>query len=238
MNQIALITICLVPSIFFMWFLYKQDKVEKEPINLLLTLFIGGISSCIISSLIIMTLKTYIPFLNDNIYSLNLMQIIIRILFVISMVEELAKFIIGYMIVWKDKNFNYLYDGILYFSYVALGFSTFENIIYQIQFNNYGLLPIFTRSITSIPAHICFGIFSGYLISIAKLESYKKNGKTKKYIILSIIIPIILHFLYNFILLNTNKIFNIIIFIIYLVLLILLSYKIILLVRKNKKEFK
>ena len=238
MNQITLITICLVPSIFFMWFLYKQDKVEKEPINLLLTLFIGGISSCIISSLIIMTLKTYIPFLNDNIYSLNLIQIIIRLLFVISMVEELAKFIIGYMIVWKDKNFNYLYDGILYFSYVALGFSTFENIIYQIQFNSYGLLPIFIRSITSIPAHICFGIFSGYLISIAKLESYKKNGKTKKYIILSIIIPIILHFLYNFILLNSNKIFNIIIFITYLVLLILLSYKIILLVRKNKKEFK
>ena len=27
MNQITLITICLVPSIFFMWFLYKQDKV-------------------------------------------------------------------------------------------------------------------------------------------------------------------------------------------------------------------
>ena len=47
------------------------------------------------------------------------MQIIIRLLFVISMVEELAKFIIGYMIVWKDKNFNYLYDGILYFSYVG-----------------------------------------------------------------------------------------------------------------------
>lgn len=105
MNQIALITICLVPSIFFMWFLYKQDKVEKEPINLLLTLFIGGISSCIISSLIIMTLKTYIPFLNDNIYSLNLMQIIIRILFVISMVEELAKFIIGYMIVLERQKF-------------------------------------------------------------------------------------------------------------------------------------
>ena len=60
---------------------------------------------------------------------------IISALFV-GLIEEGCKFFFLYKKTWKNVNFNYTFDGIVYAVTVSLGFAAIENIIYVF---NYGL---------------------------------------------------------------------------------------------------
>ena len=47
--------------------------------------------------------------------------------------EEVAKFVMLYLLVWKSKELNHHYDGIVYSVFVSLGFALIENILYVFQ---------------------------------------------------------------------------------------------------------
>ena len=106
LNSIATITICIVPSLLVLWYIYIKDTIEKEPKYLLALLFIGGIISCTISLWIFLLFKHSIPFLNLSYKLMTIPQIVFKLLIVVALVEESSKWIINYIIVWKNKNFN------------------------------------------------------------------------------------------------------------------------------------
>ena len=225
MSVLVLFSLCIIPSLILLWYIYTKDKVEKEPPYLLTILFIGGIISCIISILISTILKKYIPFLNFQYKDLNILQIIFKILIAIAFLEELSKWTINYIVIWRNENFKHIYDPIVYSTFVSLGFATFENIIYAITYRSYGILPLIVRSLTSVPSHAVFGIFMGFYLGISKnaLISHKKKQSTK-YKILSIITPTFLHFIYDLLLVNDNPIIYSI-FIIYIIICYILANK-------------
>ena len=53
--------------------------------------------------------------------------------------------------------YNSNVDGIVYTSFVALGFATVENILYTISG---GITTGIVRAVTTVPAHAFFGIIS------------------------------------------------------------------------------
>ena len=140
------------------------------------------------------------------------------------MLEEGIKWLVNYVTIWHNKNFNHIYDPIVYATFVALGFATLENIIYGITFRNYGFVPIIMRGIISVPSHAVFGIFMGYYLGISKnaLES-SKHKQSRKYRLLSVIVPIILHFIYDLLLIKETFI-TYALFTIYIISLYILSY--------------
>ena len=224
MDNILLISLCIIPSLIILWYVYIKDKVEKEPLYLLFILFIGGIISCAISILISMISKKYILFLNYDYINMNIFQIIYKILFSIVIVEELSKWIINYITIWRNKKFDHIYDPIVYCTFVSLGFATLENIIYGITYSSHGFIPILLRGVISVPSHAVFGIFMGYYLGISKNAlMYNKNKQSNKYKLLSILFPIMLHFIYDLLLINNNTI-TYIIFIIYIIILYILAY--------------
>ena len=219
MDKILLFSLCVIPSLILLYYIYIKDRIEKEPPLLLVLLFIGGVIASIISLLIELLLKKYIPFVNLNYNELNTFQIIFKVLFTICLVEEGSKWLINYITIWNNKNFNYIFDSIVYCVYVAVGFATFENIVYAFSNN---LSNIVLRGFISVPSHAIFGIFMGYYLGICKNSIvYKKNNKAKKYKLFSFIIPIILHFVYDYLLINNNAIsyilFSIFIVVIYII---------------------
>ena len=135
MNNIILLTICFLPCLFFLIYFYKEDKIEKEPFSLLIILFICGIISSCLTVIISTILKSNINFINLSYSDLNLIQIIIKVLFGIVLVEELIKWLFVYLISWKNKNFNYIFDAIVYCVFLSMGFAFLENIIYVHSFN-------------------------------------------------------------------------------------------------------
>lgn len=207
-----------------MWYFYKKDKVEKEPAYLLITLYVGGIIACLTSITISIFFKENIHFLNSNYEELNILQTIFKTLIIIATFEELFKWIINYIISWKSKNFNHLFDQIVYSTFLALGFATIENILYGLSLSRYGLTPILLRGIISVPSHAVFGVYMGYYLSLSKNASNsKKASKSTKYKLLSIIVPIFLHFIYNLLLVNpTNTTY--LLFIIYIITLYVSAY--------------
>ncbi len=225
MNKVILFSLCIIPSLILLWYVYIKDKVEKEPFYLLLLLFLGGIIACIISILLSILSKQYIYFLNSDYTDMNIFQILFKVLFTIVFIEEGSKWIISYITIWRNKNFKHIYDPIVYCTFVAIGFATLENIIYGVTFSSYGFLPIIMRGFISVPSHAVFGIFMGYYLGISKdALIYNKTKQSRKNKLLSIIVPISLHLVYDLFLVKKNFILCSI-FIIYIIIIYIMAYQ-------------
>lgn len=223
LNNLILVILTILPIFVLMWFTYYNDKIEKEPPYLLFILFLGGII-CSIFSYFISSYINKVVFLNYNYNDLNFVQLLFKSFVSIALVEEGLKWIVNFIVTWKNKNFNYMYDQIVYSSYVALGFAFFENIIYCLNFAKYGYMPMILRAIISIPSHAVFGVIMGYYLSIAKnaKSNSKKKNKYIKYLFKSIFVPILLHSIFDLILFKLNTFFSIIL-IFFLIIIYLLA---------------
>ncbi len=203
-----LFLLAIAPIIIFAVYIYIKDKYEKEPSKLLATgILFGALISvpiCFIEKL----LTNSFAFVN------NFWQTFFVSFIVAAMTEEIFKFIVLYFLIWREKNFNEPVDGIVYATMISLGFAMVENILYVTNTNTGGINTAITRAIFSVPAHGFFGVSMGYFFALAKYEPCKKL----KYMGLSFLAPIILHGLFNFILLCENK-FAMLIFIVYAIYL-------------------
>lgn len=225
MDNVMLFSLCIIPSLILLWYVYIKDKVEKEPFYLLLLLFLGGIIACTISILLSILSKQYICFLNSAYTDMNIFQIIFKVLFTIVIIEEGSKWIINYITIWRNKNFKHIYDPIVYCTFVAIGFATLENIIYGITFSSHGIAPIIMRGFISVPSHAVFGIFMGYYLGISKNAlMYNKIKQSRKYRLLSILVPIYLHLVYDLFLVKKNFIMYSL-FIIYIIVIYIMAYQ-------------
>lgn len=135
-----------------------------------------------------------------------------------GLIEEFFKWLIILLYIWRHKDYDDTFDGIVYSVHSSLGFAVLENIFYIYSFD------IQTALIRAFcVGHFLFGVFMGYYLSKAKCNFYRNNKKLKnKYLALSLIIPTVLHGLYDF-LLDRNIIF-LVVFCIFYIGIIILSF--------------
>lgn len=192
----TLLLAATIPVLVFLYYIFKKDK-NREPIKLLLKCFFGGFLALIIALLIDLPLLYIGGEINDP-FSKSFFEAF----FVAAIPEEIAKFIILYWIVWKNKFFDEHYDGIVLAVFVSMGFAFIENILYV--FEN-GMQTAITRAIFAIPGHGLFAISMGYYFSLAKHEN---KSSMKKYLLLSILTPVLLHGTYDFFLMYASNLEN------------------------------
>lgn len=210
-----LLFISVIPSIILGWYIYKNDRLEKEPTSLLIKLLFSGLGSIILTLIISFIITTFLPMFNDY-TSLNVVGVFIYAFFVVGLVEEFSKWFFLKLITWKNKEFGHIYDAIVYAVFVSLGFATLENILYVLSS---GLVTGLMRAVLSVPGHAFFGVFMGYYYGIAKKhEILNEKDKVKKYLFLSVLVPFILHGIFDFCLMMGS----IILFIIYLIFVVCL----------------
>ena len=116
----------------------------------------------------------------------------------VALVEELSKWLVLMLIVWKNQNFDYRYDGIVYAVSASLGFAALENILYVLS---YGTGVSIGRAIFAIPGHATFGVFMGYFLSRAK--TFWIDDKRIRMTIcklLALALPMLIHGCYDFLL--------------------------------------
>lgn len=215
--QLTLLYLAILPSILLGFYIYKKDIVEKEPISLLLRSFIGGI----VAGLLVIVLSIYLDAQN---YSLeNSYRVLFYAFVLVSLLEEGMKFLLTYLICYKNKEFNYQYDGIVYASFVSLGFATIENVLFIATSGT--LQTAIYRGILTVPAHVCFAIFMGYYLGLAKhWRRYKNKKKEYLYLAQAIIVPIILHGFFDFCLFSGN-IAGILFFLLFILTLYIICFK-------------
>jgi RsiW-degrading membrane proteinase PrsW (M82 family) len=182
----------VLPAAFLMRYVYLQDRIEKEPPMLLRSLVLWGVTAALVSIALEFAGKSVLSsFLDEN----SLAYTMILAFFVVAVVEEGTKFIFLKRRTWRDPNFNYRFDGIVYAVFVSLGFAVFENINYVLSF---GLSVAVPRAILAIPGHMGFAVFMGFFYGRAKLNEDIGNNRGKMANLwASYIIAVLLHGFYD-----------------------------------------
>ena len=186
-----LVVLAIVPVIFLCSYIYKKD-LHREPKKLLISIFIWGALTCI-PAVILETFFGDIFITEDT--SLPFLEIFINVFFGIALIEELGKWVVTKIKGYKSREFDEIYDIIVYSVFASLGFACLENIGYVLE---NGIGTAIMRAVISIPGHACFGILMGYYMSKAKVN--EMNGsfiKKKKNMFLSLFIPTLFHAIYD-----------------------------------------
>ncbi|MBR1904926.1 MAG: PrsW family intramembrane metalloprotease [Clostridiales bacterium] len=231
-----LFVLALIPVIGLLVFVYLKDRKEKEPFGLLAALFFAGMATVITALIGEWIGEAALGLVFEE--KTAAFQIISAI-FVVGFSEEIGKFLVLWLITWKNKHFDYSYDAIVYSIFVSLGFACFENVAYV--FTN-GVGTAIARMLTAVPGHACFAVFMGFFYSKAKYASLtKKKGASARYILLSIIVPILIHGVYDAIIMvcglteDAAAVLGILLWIGYVIAMFVVCF--ILVIRSSKHDF-
>lgn len=185
----------LLPVFLIFKYVYGLDKVEREPAGFVLKVLIYGA----IFSLPCAGVESFLSGFLSEFYDVGT----VKYAFIdntvgVALVEELSKWLVFMFLVWKNDNFDYRYDGIVYAVSASLGFAALENILYVIT---YGTGVSIGRALFSIPGHTTFGVFMGYFLSRAKSHSLHHHGIRETILkLFALFIPMIIHGCYDFLL--------------------------------------
>ncbi len=157
----------IVPLVFWAGYHYYKDQHLPEPISHLLLAFGLGIGSFWLGllgyeALGLLNLRYDAYHLAET----NLPGLITYAILGIGLIEELAKMIPFVLVIIHWKSFNEPIDGIIYASFIALGFAAVENFQY-LQFATNA--EAWARGIAGPVIHIVFASIWGYYIGRAFL---------------------------------------------------------------------
>lgn len=188
---IAYIIVSIVPIslLVYVWYL---DRLEHEPWSLIAKVFLfsallGTAAAALLEefggAILQSTFIGQVPYIGDFLY----------FFFVVALVEEFCKRLPVTRIVWNNPVFDHRFDAIVYCVASAIGFAVAENIMY---------VGMFGAEVTIgrlIPVHTICGVFMGYYLGCAKICERGRNlAACKKYRVMSLLIPMIIHGTWDF----------------------------------------
>ena len=185
----------ILPSVLLFSMILYSDRKAKEPILLILICIFSGAFTICFSLIIDKLLMKYNLVIGNTLTAVNAYKLF-RI-FIFATVEEVCKMLVLVIFLYRNRNYDDIFDGFVYASIIALSFSLVETILYVLKeptFSDMSSLALL-RNFTSIPLHVVCGIVMGYFLSLCKFSKVK--SKKILNIILTIVIPIFIHTLYN-----------------------------------------
>lgn len=193
--MVIILTASLLPVIILLLYIYKKDRYQKEPFPMLMKALLGGV----LAGLADIALLTALQSVEITEFSSKLTASLYQAFCQAAMPEELCKLFFLYIFIWNSRYFDEYYDGIEYAAFVGLGFAGLENIMYVMQG---GLGVAVGRALFAVPAHFFFAIIMGYFFAFAKFRPRKK----RIYLILAYLCPVLMHGIYDFILMYNDLI--------------------------------
>ena len=201
MPNAILIAAAVIPALWLLRFVYKHDRLEAEPPQLLLSLVLQGVFATTIAKL----LERAGMWAVDLIAAPNTVLNSILLYFgVVAFAEEGAKYFLLRRRTWGIRDFNCRFDGVVYAAFVSLGFALWENIGYVFM---YGMGTALIRAVTAVPGHACFGVFMGCWYGQG-FAWYRRgdDAKSKVCRTVAVVLPALLHGAYDFLAAMTGEI--------------------------------
>lgn len=187
----------LLPPIALLLYIYHLDKLEKEPPRMIFRLFLYGIFSVIPAVFLEAAGEGLLGIsgLAENSY----LYLAIEYFLVVAFSEELSKRLVGVGMTYKNEEFNYQFDAVVYCAAAALGFACIENVEYLIIEGPSVALG------RLIPIHTICGIYMGHYVGLAKAAHRRGDtGMRVFFNFLSLFIPVLIHGFYDFSLSTEN----------------------------------
>jgi len=187
----AIFLLTFLPGLLILTYFIFSDRF-KEPKKVIITTFILGV--------VIGYPAGYLNYYIEQIFSNGniINDALVGGAFAGALVEEILKFLILYFYIFKHKEFNEPMDAIVYGIVVSLGFALNENYDYVYnfaeQFKATSWEIALARSYSAIPMHAACGVIMGFYFG---QNYFIEQGRSFS---LALIVPIIIHGSYNFLL--------------------------------------
>jgi protease PrsW len=198
-NLLILIALAVVPCILVALFIYWRDKLDSEPINLMVGAFFGGIASVVPAYFLSSGL-------NDIILAgppTNAFETAVDAFICVALAEEFSKYIFLRYIAYRHNSFNLPFDGVSNAIMVGMGFAMVENLLYVLSNGSSGFDIALMRMYTAIPAHLIFAILMGYFVGLAK-----RNQHHTGYLFVGVLVAVLAHGIYDYFIF-TNQVLSI-----------------------------
>lgn len=223
MNNVLLVLAALLPAVALCIYIFIKDRAEKEPIGLLLLLFGLGVVICFPAAFLENRFDDLLHMIfeplgitdGDSVvldsFTFRIYNII-KYFLGVGLIEEGLKWAVLILVTRKNKNFNSLFDGIIYAVFVSLGFAAFENVLYVLD---YGWINAIMRALMSVPGHMFNAVIMGYHYSMWHMYSLARDRERQlkrervlhpdnpefspaKDAVFSLLLPVLCHGFYDY----------------------------------------
>lgn len=185
------VTLGLLPPIFLLIYIYRVDKIEREPAGLLLSLFLLGMLSTIPAIVLEMIGGGILGLFGtvDESPTLTFLEVFL----VVAPAEEFCKRFMAKKRCWNHPAFDYRFDAVVYCTASALGFAAAENVLYMLD------MDAASAVWRLVPVHTICGLYMGVYLGQAKAAEVRgESGRRRWYLIMSMLIPVLIHGGYDF----------------------------------------
>jgi protease PrsW len=184
--------LAIAPGVFWLWYFYRKDKFEPEPLNLIRNVFLVGALGVVPAFILEMPFGIFEKLLPGIGPYLGMVV-------VAPVVEETTKFLVVRWMIYKNPEFDEPLDGVVYAAAAALGFASAENLGYVMGQIQHGAGAVATvgvvRAFLSVPGHALFSSMWGYALGFAKFSD-PARGRTL--VVRGLLLAMILHGTFNF----------------------------------------
>jgi RsiW-degrading membrane proteinase PrsW (M82 family) len=191
----------VVPSLFWLWFWLREDKLHPEPKSMILLAFLGGM----IATMIAYPIERAVADigLTDN-----------QRFFTWVVMEELLKYAALFFLVIRSPYFDEPIDAVIYMITIALGFAALENTLFilsPLTSGDQGMAINLTalRFVGATLLHVASSALVGIFMTFAY---FRPSHHRLLFTVVGIIAAIGLHTIYNLSIIESdapNAVYNI-----------------------------
>lgn len=199
MKDLIIILAAVLPALVIVGYIVFRDKNRREPISQVWKGVRYGVGSALLALVVgapFSVLAEMVPVLD---YTETFWGALYGSFFMAAVPEELAKLLMLYLLLRKNPYFDERMDGIVYAVAVGMGFAGFENILYLFENEELWGTVGAIRALFSVPGHFCFAVFMGYYYSLAHFD---KKNRQELNLFLMLAVPIVLHGVFDFLLMS------------------------------------
>lgn len=185
----SIVAAAAAPGIALLSYIYLKDRYEAEPIALVARLFLFG------------ALAVFPVMVVQRGITLNFGDDPLLFSFVTTAgVEELGKWLVVAVAIYRHSEFDEPYDGIVYATAASLGFATMENLLFALS-EPYSLSALLVRALLPVSGHALFGVVMGYYFGRAKFLAHERA----KWLAFSIVYPVFYHGVFDYLLMTAES---------------------------------
>ncbi len=204
-SLILIFVLSFAPGIFWLWFFYRKDEWELEPIYLIgFTFFMG-----MLSTIPAYFAETWFDSFVVRTWANPILGGLISAILGAPIVEETCKFLAARLTVYRLWEFDEPIDGIVYAAAAALGFASVENFAYVFNAHRSAELQDIAwgvsvgRALLSVPGHVLDSSVWGYWLGRVKFISMNDPAHSIKLMLGGLLGAMVLHGAFNFLALGS-----------------------------------
>lgn len=187
----------VLPALIWLWFWMHEEHEHHEPKNTITLTFIVGMCCVFI----------VYPFqgLFTSLFGSNTDSFWMLVSW--AACEEIIKFLAAYVIAFRTSVFDEPIDAFVYLMTAALGFAAMENTLFLLGplLDGNTIESVMTGSLRFMGASLLHVVASGALSVFVALAYYKNRFLKELYTIIGLITAIVLHALFNFLIMISES---------------------------------